>query len=48
MSSAAPGGPVLACRDLYKIYKQGSVEVPVLMGVNLEVHLRLVSMTLIQ
>jgi lipoprotein-releasing system ATP-binding protein len=37
MSSAAAGGPVLACRDLYKIYKQGSVEVPVLMGVNLEV-----------
>jgi lipoprotein-releasing system ATP-binding protein len=30
-------GPVLACRDLYKIYRQGKVEVPVLMGVNLEI-----------
>jgi lipoprotein-releasing system ATP-binding protein len=30
-------GPVLACRDLYKIYHQGKVEVPVLMGVNLEI-----------
>jgi lipoprotein-releasing system ATP-binding protein len=37
MNRAPAGGPVLACRDLYKIYKQGSVEVPVLMGVNLEI-----------
>jgi lipoprotein-releasing system ATP-binding protein len=37
MNSAAAAGPVLACRDLYKIYKQGRVEVPVLMGVNLEI-----------
>ena len=28
---------VLACRDLEKIYHQGKVEVPVLMGVNLEI-----------
>jgi lipoprotein-releasing system ATP-binding protein len=33
----APKGPVLACRDLYKIFTQGKVEVPVLMGVNFEI-----------
>jgi lipoprotein-releasing system ATP-binding protein len=33
-----PDGPVLACRDLHKIYRQGKVEVPVLMGVNLDVN----------
>ncbi|MDB5922722.1 MAG: Lipoprotein-releasing system ATP-binding protein LolD [Betaproteobacteria bacterium] len=37
MNSVAAGGPVIACRDLYKIYMQGKVEVPVLMGVNLEI-----------
>ncbi|HEV7393321.1 MAG TPA: ATP-binding cassette domain-containing protein, partial [Burkholderiales bacterium] len=37
MNSVAAVAPVLACRDLYKIYKQGKVEVPVLMGVNLEI-----------
>ena len=35
-SSAVPG-PVVSCRDLCKIYMQGKVEVPVLMGVNLDV-----------
>jgi lipoprotein-releasing system ATP-binding protein len=30
-------GAVLACRDLRKTYYQGNVEVPVLLGVNLEV-----------
>ncbi|HXF67572.1 MAG TPA: lipoprotein-releasing ABC transporter ATP-binding protein LolD [Burkholderiales bacterium] len=30
-------GPVLSCRDLHKTFYQGEVEVPVLMGVNLEV-----------
>ena len=34
---SSPNGPVLACRDLHKIYRQGKVEVPVLMGVNLDV-----------
>src|SRR5688572_12817956 len=38
MSEAAAVDPVLACRDLHKTYLQGRVEVPVLMGVNLEVH----------
>ncbi len=34
----APGvTPVIACRDVHKIYMQGKVEVPVLMGCNLEV-----------
>lgn len=33
----AGAGPVLACRDLHKIYQQGRVEVPVLMGVDLEI-----------
>src|SRR5688500_11712033 len=37
MSSAAPATPVLACRDVHKIYLQGKVEVPVLMGCDLEV-----------
>src|SRR2546423_14495206 len=37
MSSAQPNGPVLSCRDLHKIFYQGKVEVPVLMGVNLDV-----------
>ena len=31
------GGPVLSCRGLYKIYRQGKVEVPVLTGVDLDV-----------
>ena len=30
-------GPVISCRNLHKSYYQGSVEVPVLLGVNLEV-----------
>ena len=30
--------PVLSCRDLHKVYTQGNVEVPVLLGVNLEVY----------
>ena len=30
--------PVLSCRDLHKIYYQGKVEVPVLMGVDLDVY----------
>ena len=29
---------VLACRDLHKTYLQGKVEVPVLFGINLDVH----------
>src|SRR5436853_6473682 len=37
MSDAAAKAPVLSCRDLHKIYYPGKVEVPVLMGVNLEV-----------
>jgi lipoprotein-releasing system ATP-binding protein len=37
MSNAPTNGPVLSCRDLHKIYYQGKVEVPVLMGVNLDV-----------
>jgi lipoprotein-releasing system ATP-binding protein len=37
--SAANGanGPVLACRGLTKIFRQGETEVPVLLGVDLEV-----------
>ena len=31
------GASVLACRDLYKTYLQGKVEVPVLFGINLDV-----------
>jgi lipoprotein-releasing system ATP-binding protein len=38
MSSAATGnGPVIACRALKKIYRQGPYEVPVLLGVDLSV-----------
>jgi lipoprotein-releasing system ATP-binding protein len=41
MNDATPArvvsAPVLACRDLRKIYVQGRVEVPVLTGVNLEI-----------
>ena len=37
MNSVPSAGAVVSCRDLYKIYNQGKVEVPVLMGVNLEV-----------
>ncbi len=35
--SGAAAGPVIACRDLRKTFHQGEVEVPVLMGVDLEV-----------
>ncbi len=35
--SGAAEGPVIACRDLRKSFHQGEVEVPVLMGVDLEV-----------
>jgi lipoprotein-releasing system ATP-binding protein len=35
--SGAAGAPVLACRNVHKTYFQGRVEVPVLMGVNLQV-----------
>ena len=31
------GAPVLSCRGLRKIYRQGKVEVPVLMGIDLDV-----------
>jgi lipoprotein-releasing system ATP-binding protein len=38
MSSAAMnGGPVIVCRGLKKIYRQGPYEVPVLLGVDLSV-----------
>jgi lipoprotein-releasing system ATP-binding protein len=37
MSEAAPDGAVLACRGLVKSYWQGSVEVPVLTGVDLDI-----------
>src|SRR3977135_3899765 len=37
MSEVRAGEPVISCRDLYKTYYQGKVEVPVLMGVNLDV-----------
>jgi lipoprotein-releasing system ATP-binding protein len=40
MSSAdgvTAGASVLACRDLAKIYRQGKVEVPVLLGIDLDV-----------
>lgn len=29
--------PVLACRNLHKVYRQGELEVPVLLGVSLEI-----------
>ena len=37
MSSGSGNGPVIACRDLRKSFHQGDVEVPVLLGVDLEV-----------
>lgn len=37
MNSAVAAGPVISCCDLHKIYRQGKVEVPVLMGVDLDV-----------
>lgn len=37
MSEAAPNDVVLACRGLVKSYWQGSVEVPVLTGVDLDI-----------
>ena len=37
MNSAVAAGPAISCRDLHKIYRQGKVEVPVLMGVDLDV-----------
>jgi lipoprotein-releasing system ATP-binding protein len=37
MGNASSHGPVLACRNLHKIFHQGKVEVPVLLGVDLEV-----------
>ena len=33
----AARGPVLACRDLRKTFYQGRVEVPVLLGVTMDV-----------
>ena len=38
MSSAPRDGPVLSCRGVHKIYRQGKVDVPVLLGVDLDVH----------
>jgi len=38
MSSAKNDGAVVACRELRKIFHQGKVEVPVLMGVTMEVN----------
>src|SRR5687768_8718911 len=35
--SSAESEVVVACRDLTKVYRQGKVEVPVLMGVDLDV-----------
>src|SRR5215218_5658944 len=35
--SSGENSSVLSCRDLAKIYRQGKVEVPVLMGVDLTV-----------
>ena len=37
MNSPRVNGPVLACTDLEKIYRQGKVDVPVLLGVTLTV-----------
>jgi lipoprotein-releasing system ATP-binding protein len=37
MSDPQTQASVLSCRDLAKIYKQGKVEVPVLMGVDLDI-----------
>jgi lipoprotein-releasing system ATP-binding protein len=36
-SAASESGPVLACRGLRKVFRQGQTEVPVLLGVDLEV-----------
>ncbi len=33
----APGTPVVACRNLRKTYRSGSLEVPVLLGIDLDV-----------
>jgi lipoprotein-releasing system ATP-binding protein len=39
MNSGRGGAePVLSCRNLHKVYGQGKVAVPVLMGVDLDVH----------
>ena len=35
--SAPPSAEVLSCRSLGKIYRQGAYEVPVLLGVDLDV-----------
>ena len=35
--SAMSGASVLSCRDLAKIYRQGKVDVPVLLGVDLDI-----------
>ena len=37
MNSARAEEPVLSCRDVHKVYGQGKVQVPVLMGVNIDV-----------
>jgi lipoprotein-releasing system ATP-binding protein len=36
-SAGSESGPVLACRGLRKVFRQGQTEVPVLLGVDLEV-----------
>ncbi|MHB8496266.1 MAG: lipoprotein-releasing ABC transporter ATP-binding protein LolD [Casimicrobiaceae bacterium] len=35
--ATAPGTPVVACRNLRKTYRSGSLEVPVLLGIDLDV-----------
>ncbi len=37
MTAPSPGDAVVACRGLRKVFRQGKVEVPVLLGVDLEV-----------
>ncbi|MGQ0749276.1 MAG: lipoprotein-releasing ABC transporter ATP-binding protein LolD [Betaproteobacteria bacterium] len=37
-AAAGAGGPVLFCRGVRKTFRQGEIEVPVLLGVDLEVH----------